>query len=64
MVSLYVGIVLLVPTFWGLVLTPVAVLLLLWGAILPEERFLHEKFGATYDDYRRRVPRWVGPVRR
>jgi len=64
MVSLYVGIVLLVPTFWGLVLTPVAVLLLLWGAILPEERFLHEKFGATYDAYRRRVPRWVGPVRR
>ena len=61
---LYVGLALLAPTFWGLVLFPVAVLLLLWGAILPEERFLHERFGAPYDDYRRRVPRWLGPAGR
>lgn len=61
---LYVGLALLVPTFWGLLLFPVAVLLVLWGAILPEERFLHERFGASYDEYRRRVPRWLGPVRR
>ena len=50
----------LAPTFWGLVLFPVAVLLVLWGAILPEERYLHERFGARYDDYSRRVP-WLGP---
>jgi protein-S-isoprenylcysteine O-methyltransferase Ste14 len=68
---LYVGLLafslalaLLAPTFWGLVLLPAAVLLVLWGAILPEERFLHERFGQPYDDYRRRVPRWLGPVRR
>lgn len=57
---LYVGLALSAPTFWGLVLFPVAVLLVLWGAILPEERFLHERFGAPYDDYSRRVPRWLG----
>jgi protein-S-isoprenylcysteine O-methyltransferase Ste14 len=56
---LYVGLGLLIPTFWGLVLFPAAVLLLRWGAISPEERFLHERFGASYDDYTRRVRRWL-----
>ena len=59
MLVLYVGLALLSPTFWGLALFPAAVLLVLWGAIRPEERFLHERFGARYDDYRRRVRRWV-----
>jgi protein-S-isoprenylcysteine O-methyltransferase Ste14 len=59
MLALYLGLALLVPTFWGLVLFPAAVLLVLWGAIRPEERFLHERFGAPYDDYTRRVRRWL-----
>ena len=59
LLALYVSLALLVPTVWGLVLVPVAALLLLWGAILPEERFLRERFGAEYDDYTRRVRRWV-----
>ncbi|MEA5153994.1 isoprenylcysteine carboxylmethyltransferase family protein [Raineyella sp.] len=28
--------------------------------ILPEERALQDLFGETYEDYRRRVPRWLG----
>jgi protein-S-isoprenylcysteine O-methyltransferase Ste14 len=64
LLALYLGLALLAPTFWGLVLFPAAALLVLWGAVLPEERFLHERFGARYDDYRRRVPRWLGPARR
>jgi protein-S-isoprenylcysteine O-methyltransferase Ste14 len=59
LLALYLSLALLVPTFWGLVLFPAAVLLLLWGAIRPEERFLHERFGAPYDDYARRVRRWL-----
>ena len=59
LLDLYLGLALLAPTVWGLVLFPVAVLLLLWGAIRPEERFLHERFGAPYDDYARRVRRWL-----
>lgn len=59
LLALYVGVALLVPTFWGLVLSPVATLLLLWGAIRPEERFLHERFGSAYDDYTHRVRRWL-----
>ena len=59
LLALYLGIALLAPTFWALVLFPVAVLLIYWGAIRPEERYLHERFGAPYDDYRRRVRRWL-----
>ena len=59
LLAFYVGVALLVPSFWALVLFPVAVLLVLWGAIRPEERFLHERFGAPYDDYARRVRRWL-----
>ena len=59
LLALYVGLALLLSTFWGLVLFPAAVLLLLWGAIGPEERYLHERFGAPYDDYTRRVRRWL-----
>jgi protein-S-isoprenylcysteine O-methyltransferase Ste14 len=59
LLALYLGVALLVPTFWGIVLFPVAVLLVLWGAIRPEERFLHERFGTSYDDYTHRVRRWL-----
>ena len=59
MLALYVAVALLAPTFWGLVLFPAAVLLVRWGAITPEELFLHERFGAPYDDYTRRVRRWL-----
>ncbi len=59
LLALYLGLALLAAAFWGLVLFPVAVLLLLWGAIRPEERFLHERFGAAYDEYSQRVRRWL-----
>jgi protein-S-isoprenylcysteine O-methyltransferase Ste14 len=59
LLALYLSVALLAPTFWGLVLFPAAVLLIVWGAIRPEERFLHERFGPTYDDYARRVRRWL-----
>ena len=58
-VVLYVGLVLVAPTAWGLLLLPVAVLLLLWGSIWPEEVFLRRRFGTAYDDYARRVRRWL-----
>jgi protein-S-isoprenylcysteine O-methyltransferase Ste14 len=59
LLALYLGLALLVPTLWGIVLFPAAVQLVAWGAIRPEERFLRERFGASYDDYARRVRRWL-----
>ncbi|MEU8226394.1 isoprenylcysteine carboxylmethyltransferase family protein [Kribbella sp. NPDC048915] len=59
LLALYLGLALLIPTFWGLALFPAAVALVLWGAILPEERFLHARFGPRYDEYARRVRRWL-----
>ena len=59
LLALYVGLASLAPTVWGLALFPAAVLLVYWGAIRPEERFLHDRFGLAYDDYRARVRRWL-----
>lgn len=59
LLALYLGLALLTGTFWGLLLFPVAVLLVRWGAIRPEERFLRQRFGPSYDDYTRRVRRWL-----
>ena len=59
LLAFYLGVALLLPSFWALVLFPLAVLLILWGAIIPEERFLHDRFGAPYDEYAARVRRWL-----
>ncbi len=59
LLCLYAAVGLLVPSVWSLLLTPLAVVLVEWGAIRPEERFLRQRFGATYDDYARRAPRWL-----
>jgi protein-S-isoprenylcysteine O-methyltransferase Ste14 len=59
LIALDAGLALLWPSAWALLLVPVGILLLVWGAILPEERYLRAKFGAEYDAYCRRVRRWL-----
>lgn len=59
LVALDIGLSLLWPSFWALLLVPAGVALLWWGAVRPEERYLSAKFGTEYDDYRRRVRRWL-----
>jgi protein-S-isoprenylcysteine O-methyltransferase Ste14 len=59
LLALYLALALLAPSVWALVLFPAAVILVLWGAVRPEERFLRERFGAIYEDYARRVRRWL-----
>lgn len=56
---LYAGLGLVLGSVWALALLPVAILAVLWGAILPEEAYLARKFGADYDAYRQRVRRWL-----
>lgn len=45
---------------WWVLLSIVPLFLLLqFGVVLPEEKYLSGKFGAPYDDYRRQVRRWL-----
>jgi len=59
LIALDVGLALLWPSGWALLFVPLGVAGLRWGAIRPEERYLSTKFGTDYDDYRRRVRRWL-----
>ena len=59
LIVLDVALALLWPSVWALIGVPIGVALLFWGAIAPEERYLSTKFGPDYDDYRRRVRRWL-----
>ena len=58
---LYLGLALLAPSVWALLLFPVAVVLVDWGAVRPEERFLRQRFGPAYDEYAGAVRRWRRP---
>jgi protein-S-isoprenylcysteine O-methyltransferase Ste14 len=53
------GVGLVAGSGWALAALPVEWALLRWGAVVPEERYLAAKFGATYADYAGRVRRWL-----
>jgi protein-S-isoprenylcysteine O-methyltransferase Ste14 len=57
--GLYVAVALLVNTLWPLLLLVPMLVVLQWGVIRPEERYLEAKFGESYREYRARVRRWV-----
>ena len=59
LLALHLAIALLVPSLWAVVALPVSWLLVWWGAVRPEERFLRDRFGEEYDAYARRVRRWL-----
>jgi protein-S-isoprenylcysteine O-methyltransferase Ste14 len=59
LIALDLGLALLWPSLWAVVLVPVGVAGVRWGAVLPEERYLSGKFGAEYDAYRDRTRRWL-----
>jgi protein-S-isoprenylcysteine O-methyltransferase Ste14 len=59
LIALDLALALLWPSFWAVVLVPVGVAALRWGAVLPEERYLSGKFGAEYEAYRERTRRWL-----
>lgn len=57
--GLYLGITLLVNTVWPLILLLPMLLVLHWGVVRREERYLEAKFGEPYRAYKARVRRWV-----
>lgn len=55
----YFGLVVALTTVWGLILLPL-VLSTFQRAIIPaEEGYLRRRFGADYDAYAGKVPRWL-----
>jgi len=55
----YLGTALMVASTWVLALLPLALALVQWLSIGSEERYLEDRFGETYRDYKSRVRRWA-----
>jgi protein-S-isoprenylcysteine O-methyltransferase Ste14 len=55
----YAGIAIVSNAPWALVPLPVAIAVIDRGVISREERYLEQKFGTPYVDYKRRVRRWI-----
>ena len=56
---LYAGVALLIPSTWPLLLLVPVLLLMRWGVVAREERYLEHKFGEPYRTYLGRVRRWL-----
>jgi len=55
----YLGITFLFNSLWLFALLVPVLLVMRYGVIAREERYLKNKFGAEYDDYKKRVRRWI-----
>ena len=55
----YLGGILLLNTWWAVFFLPIALVLLFRFVVRREERYLSAEFGTAYDDYRKRVKRWI-----
>jgi protein-S-isoprenylcysteine O-methyltransferase Ste14 len=56
---LYLGLTLAFNTWWGIVVLIPLLLILHYGVVLREERYLEQKFGETYKGYRSSVRRYL-----
>ncbi|MCI0400838.1 MAG: isoprenylcysteine carboxylmethyltransferase family protein [Gammaproteobacteria bacterium] len=59
MVLLQLGVGIWTNSLWFIVLAAASAVLLWWGVIAREERYLARKFGAEYTSYRAKVRRWL-----
>ncbi len=55
----YLGVMLLLNSLWIVLFLPLVIALLYLTVIRHEERHLAATFGRAYDEYRRRVRRWL-----
>lgn len=55
----YCGVVTILQLPWGLIFLPLVIWLLTIWVIIPEEKYLEEKFGTEYLNYKSKVRRWI-----
>jgi protein-S-isoprenylcysteine O-methyltransferase Ste14 len=55
----YLGAAFLFNSLWLLALLAPVLFVMRYGVIAREERYLENKFGAEYSNYKRRVRRWI-----
>ena len=59
LLCVYIAVALWLGLVWALILVPLVVLAVQRLAIAKEERYLAQKFGNTYRQYRAHVRRWI-----
>lgn len=59
LVLVYLGVMVLVDSTWPLLCLPPVIAILQLTVIRNEERYLAVTFGRAYEEYRRRVRRWL-----
>ncbi len=59
MILIYLGVTCLFNSIWFLPFLPLCLLVIHFGVILREEKYLESKFGEEYLDYKKRVRRWI-----
>ena len=57
--ALYIGVTLLINSWWPVALLPIVLILIRRAVVAREERYLASAFPVEYSDYCRRVRRWV-----
>ena len=55
----FLGIAVFLDVLWLILLFPLLLFVVERGTVKPEESYLERKFGETYLQYRKRVPRWI-----
>lgn len=55
----YLGLTLIINTWWLLIFLPIAIIVTHYGVILPEEKYLKIKLGPQYQAYLAKVKRWL-----
>jgi protein-S-isoprenylcysteine O-methyltransferase Ste14 len=59
LVFLYCGLAVFVGNWWTFVLLPILIIVIQLYVIKKEEGYLHHAFGKPYEDYTKRVRRWI-----
>lgn len=59
MILIYLGLTLIFNSVWFLPFLVFVLLVMQYGVILREERYLEKKFGAEYSEYKNKVRRWI-----